>query len=196
LPAVRRLAWGLAALALLGLVGCGGGNSTTGTATGGSDAGGATAEAPPTGVSGATGASGDTGAAGATGTSSSEEVVAESEGDYPSAPPITKRLVREWPRRWCRVRIGDTREEAVIKMGAYPTSQNKPQIPLIPPVHRNAAGELVNEAPPAPYGVDTWEAPGSHRFNSFFDTDQRVQQLDFNGPPGKLPCDAIRVGNG
>jgi hypothetical protein len=42
-------------------------------------------------------------------------------------------------------------------------------------------------------GSDTREAPGSYQFNAFYDTNLRVQQLDYEGPPRKLTC-SIRVG--
>jgi hypothetical protein len=134
------------------------------------------------------GGSSSTGAGGVTITPTSE-VVAESDTKEANAPPITKTLVREWPQRWCEIKIGDTREEVVVAMGAYPTEENSRKIPLVPPM-RN--GKI--NSPPEAAGSDTWEAPGSYQFNAFYDTNLRVQQLDFEGPPRTLPCAAIRVG--
>lgn len=121
------------------------------------------------------------------------EVVAESEGSYDNAPPITKELVREWPERWCTIPIGASREEVVKAMGAYPTDQDSHKIPHIPLIHLNSRGEDVNPKPPMPAGSDTWEAPGSFQFNAFFDSSLRLQQLDFGGPAAELPCAATRV---
>jgi len=119
--------------------------------------------------------------------SPTSEVVAESDTKEPDAPPITKGLVREWPTSWCDdIRIGESREEVVAAMGAYPTEQDSHKIPLIPPIG--------TDRPPEAAGSDTWEAPGSYQFNAFYDTNLRVQQLDFGGPAGDLPCAAIRVG--
>lgn len=124
--------------------------------------------------------------------SAQSEVVAESDTNESNAPPVTKQLVREWPHRWCGIRIGETREQATIAMGAYPTDENSHKIPLIPPIRLNSQGENTAQVP-EPAGSDTWEAPGSYQFNVFYDTSLRVQQLDFEGPPRDLPCPAIRI---
>lgn len=121
------------------------------------------------------------------------EVVAQSDSKESNAPPITRTLVREWPSRWCQVKVGASREAVVVAMGSYPTQQDSHKIPLIPYVHLNARGEDLNEAPPMAAGSDTWQAPGSYQFNAFYDTSLHVQQLDFGGPASKLPCATTRV---
>jgi hypothetical protein len=135
------------------------------------------------------GGSSPTSAGGGVVVTPSSEIVAESDTKEANAPPITKTLVREWPPRWCDIKMGDTREEVVLAMGAYPTEQNSHKIPLIAPMKN---GKI--NSPPEAAGSDTWEAPGSYQFNAFYDTNLRVQQLDFEGPARLLSCPAIRVG--
>jgi hypothetical protein len=110
-----------------------------------------------------------------------------------TTPSGTRSVPSEWTDRWCAVKIGDTREEATAKMGAYPTEEDSGKIPLIPYVKIGPDGQNENEGPPTPAGSDTWEAPGTYQFNAFFDKDLRVQQLDFNGPKDELPCAIIRI---
>lgn len=120
--------------------------------------------------------------------------MAESDVPYSNAPPITRALVREWPARWCRVKIGDPRKEVTRIMGAYPTTQDSHMIPLIPPIHVGANGEVESNQPPSQACSDTWVVPGTYQFNAFYDPSLHVQQLDFSGPPSKLPCRApLRV---
>jgi hypothetical protein len=125
--------------------------------------------------------------------SDSEKAIAESDGSYANAPVITRELAEEWPDRWCRVRIGMTREQVVRTMGSYPTDQDSGKIPKIPEITGSPSGKVENAAPPEPAGSDTWEAPGTYQFNAFFDLDLRVQQLDFGGPAPRLSCPSIRV---
>jgi hypothetical protein len=72
------------------------------------------------------------------------------------------------------------------------STQNSHQIPLIPPIHFDSQGEIENPAPPKAAGSDTWESVGTYQFNAFYDRSLHVQQLDFGGPPGALPCAVIR----
>jgi hypothetical protein len=99
----------------------------------------------------------------------------------------------EWPERWCEVKIGDSREQVVKTMGAYPTEEDSSKIPLIPYIQPNNAGENENEAPPEAAGSDTWETAGTYEFNAFFDPSLHVQQLDFSGPAKELDCGTTRV---
>jgi hypothetical protein len=110
-----------------------------------------------------------------------------------TTPSGTRSVPSEWTDRWCTVKIGDTREEATAKMGAYPTEEDSGKIPLIPYVKIGPDGQNENEGPPIPAGSDTWEAAGTYQFNAFFDKDLRVQQLDFNGPKDELACAIIRI---
>ena len=102
-------------------------------------------------------------------------------------------LVAEWPKRWCRAAIGISRVQVVRVMGAVPTEASSRKIPLIPPLHIGARGQVENHAPPAPAGSDTWEAPGSYQFNAFYDPSLHVQQLDFSGSEQELACPIVRV---
>lgn len=102
-------------------------------------------------------------------------------------------LVAEWPKRWCRAAIGISRVQLMRVMGAVPTEAGSRKIPLIPPLHIGARGQVENNAPPVPAGSDTWEAPGSYQFNAFYDRSLHVQQLDFSGSEQELPCPVVRV---
>lgn len=63
--------------------------------------------------------------------------------------------VKQWPRYWCGVRPGVTRQEAIFIMGK-PTSQS------------TGANSQAN-----------WYAYG-YGFSAFFDVNDRVRQLDWN----------------
>jgi hypothetical protein len=108
-------------------------------------------------------------------------------------PRGTSSTPSEWTERWCEVEIGDSREEATATMGTYPTEEDSGKIPHIPEIELNDQGENVNEGPPLPLGSDTWEAAGTYQFNAFFDTNERMQQLDFAGPESEIDCAVTRI---
>jgi hypothetical protein len=96
----------------------------------------------------------------------------------------SRALVASWPEKWCRAKPGISRAELWRIMGK-PTTEDSGKLALIP--------HVGTKSPPEPQGSDTWEAPGSYQFNSFYNPDLDVQQLDFNGPKDEIGCPVIRV---
>ncbi len=88
----------------------------------------------------------------------------------------------QWLSLWCQAQPGMTRNELWQLMG-MPSGPDSGVIPLIP----------SGSQPPSPNGSDTWQAAGTFQFNAFYSTRLTVQQLDFNGPEGKLACPTIRT---
>ena len=80
------------------------------------------------------------------------------------------------------------REELIALMGE-PAQRDSGTTPLTPP-RIDPSGD--RGTPPAPIGADLWEAPGTERFNAFYDRSYRGQQLD--GPAG-VGCAEIRAGS-
>jgi hypothetical protein len=77
-----------------------------------------------------------------------------------TTPSGTRSVPSEWTDRWCTVKIGDTREEATAKMGAYPTEEASGKIPLIPYVKIGPDGQNENEGPPTLLGRIHGRQPG------------------------------------
>ncbi len=91
-------------------------------------------------------------------------------------------LSADWPTLWCQAEVGMTRRRLATLMGP-PTMPDSGMVPYI----------SVDASPPDPVGSDTWSAPGSYSFNAFYDSDLRVQQLDFGGPDTEIACNRVRV---
>jgi len=108
-------------------------------------------------------------------------------------PPVS--VLREWPDRWCEVQIGDSREKVAQIMGAPPTKADSGVLAHIPLIHLNNRGENANEGPGPAATSDTWAVriPDLVLFNAFYDASLHVQQLDFAGPDGFIPCPDTRV---
>lgn len=88
----------------------------------------------------------------------------------------------DWPTLWCQARLGMTRDELANLMGPPPYPDSG-RIPLVD----------IDRRPPEPVGSDTWEAPGTHQYNAFYDRNLRVQQLDLNGPDDAIRCSPERI---
>lgn len=105
----------------------------------------------------------------------------------PSLAPVVSagpsaEVVKTWPTKWCRARIGATRDEMRDLMGE-PTDES-----------------TADETPAGFQPSMTWDA-FEYQFNAFFGVDDTVRQLDVNdielsaAEKAAISCDFTRTAN-